>query len=162
MVRGYESVRARTEAAERQLAAAREELAEAPFTRDSLGARAQRLVALAPRLIAGRTPAEAAADLSSLVTGLAAEQQVRVIRMNPLPDSGSPLFTRVGLRIDAQGDVGGLARWLSALEEGQRLLAVREIAVTAPEPTAPATRPEALHAELTIVGWAAPRAPARE
>jgi hypothetical protein len=162
LLHGYASLRARTEASAHQLAAAREALAEAPFVRDSLSVRAQRLVAWAPRLVAGRTPAEAAADLASLVTGLAAQLRVRVARMDPLPDSAGAVFARVGLRIEVQGDIGGIARWLSSLEEGDRLLAVRTISVMAPEPAAPATQAEALRAELTIVGWAAPRAPGRE
>ncbi len=161
LVRGYQSLRARSESSVRRLAAAREVLADAPLTRDSLGARAQRLVGWAPRLIAGTTRAEAAADLSSLVTGLAARDRVRVVRMTPLPDSAGALFARVGLRIEVTGDITGIGSWLSALEEGDRLLAVRALAAMAPEPAAPAGQAEALRAELTIVGWAAPRAPGR-
>jgi hypothetical protein len=154
----YALLRARTEASVRRLAAGREVLLEAPSMRDSLGTRAQRLVAWAPRLVAGKTPAEAAADLSSLVTGPAAQHRVRVVRMDPMADSAGAVFTRVGLRIEVQGDISGIARWLAALEEGDRLLEVRELAVFAPEPAAPG---ETLRAELTIVGWAAPLAPGR-
>lgn len=156
-LRAHERLRARAEAGVRELASAREALAEEPGVRDSLGARATRLVAWAPRLVGGATPAEGTAELTSLVTGLAAQHRVRVARLQGLPDSAAGLFVRVGIRLEAQGDVAGLAGWLAALEKGPKLLAVRELAVSALEPAAPPTQAEGLRAELSLIGWAAPR-----
>ncbi len=157
-LRAHAEWRARTEASVRQVEAAREALAEAPWTRDSLAARGRRLVEWAPRLVAGGTPAEAMAELQNMVSGLAAQHRVRIVRVQPSADSAAGLFTPVRLRVEAQGDVSGLAHWLAAIEEGNHLLAVPSLVISAPEPAASSGQAEALRAELVIVGWAAPKA----
>jgi hypothetical protein len=158
LIRAHSEWRAHTEASVRQLAAAREALADAAWTRDSLAARGRRLVAWAPRLLAGGTPAEAMAELQSLVSGLAAEHRVRIVRVEPSADSAAGLFTPVRLRVEAQSDVVGLAQWLAAMEEGDHLLIVPSLVISAPEPAASSGQAEALRAELVIAGWAAPQA----
>jgi hypothetical protein len=158
LIRVHAEWRARTEASVRQLAAAREALEGAAWTRDSLAARSRRLVAWAPWLVAGGTPAEAMAELQSVVSGLATQHRVRIVRVEPSADSAAGLFTPVRLRVEAQGDVGGLAQWLAAIEEGDHLLAVPSLVISAPEPVASSGQAELLRAELVIVGWAAPKA----
>lgn len=158
LAREHEALLARTEASVRQLEAARRVLAEEAWVRDSLAERGRRLVSWAPRLVAGNTRAEATAELQSLMTGLADQHRVRMVRVQPVEGSGSALFVQVRLRVEAQGDIGGLAQWLQALEEGDRLLTIPELAITAPEPAAPGGQPETLRAELVIAGWAAPKA----
>jgi hypothetical protein len=158
LLRAHTEWRARTEASVRQLAAAREALEGAAWTRDSLDARGRRLVAWAPRLVAGGTPAEAMAELQSVISGLAAQHRVRIVRVEPTADSAAGLFTPVRLRVEAQSDVGGLAQWLAAIEEGDHLLSVPRLVISAPEPAASSGQAEVLRAELVIAGWAAPKA----
>jgi hypothetical protein len=158
LLRAHADRRARTEASVRQLAAAREALADAAWTRDSLGARGRRLVTWAPRLVAGGTPAEAMAELQSIVSGMAAQHRVRIVRVEPSADSAAGLFTAIRLRVEAQSDVGGLAQWLAAIEEGDRLLSIVVLSISAPAPAASSGQAEVLRAELVIAGWAAPKA----
>jgi hypothetical protein len=162
LARNIDGRRARTEAAVRSLIAAREAAREAAWLRDTLASRAERLLTWAPRLLSGGTGAEATATLQSLVTGLAATHRVRIVRVDPGAAVRSGDFLEATLRLEAQGDVAGIAGWLSAIEEGETLLAVRQVQLNSPEPAAPAHQPELLRANLTITGWAAvsaPRAP---
>jgi hypothetical protein len=158
----HEELRARAEVALVELQRSRELVAEEPLALEALADRARELVAWAPRLVAGATPAEALAELSSYMSGLAAQHRVRLVRLDPSADSASGPFARLSLRLEAQGDIRGLAGWLVAMEEGERLLAVREIALSAPEPAAPSAQPEVLRAEIVIEGWAAPQERGRE
>jgi hypothetical protein len=151
----HASLRDRAEASALQLTRSREALAQETLIRESLAVRAARLVSMAPRLLAGRTEAEAVAEFSGLVNGLATRHRVRLVQLQPIPDSTRGLFTAISLRLELQGDVAGLAGWLAALEEGERLLAVREIQITATNPAAPPSQPETLRAELVVRGWAA-------
>jgi len=147
----------RRAAAEIALIRAREALALEPVARESLGVRAARLVAWAPRLFGGATASEAAAELSSFVTGAAAVRRVRVIRQDARPDSSASLFVRLTLRLEAEGDVEGLAGWIASLEESPRLIEVQSLGISAPEPGASPGQAERLHAELVLVGWGAIR-----
>jgi len=147
----------RRAAAALALARARETLALEPLARESLGVRAARLVAWAPRLFSGTTPNEAAADLSSFATGTASLRRVRIIRQDARPDSSASVFTRLALRVEAEGDIEGITGWIAGLEESPRLIEVQALAITAPEPAAPTAQPERLHVELVLVGWGAIR-----
>ncbi len=135
------------------LARARAALLAVPVARESLAVRAQRLVAYAPRLFAGATAAEAGAELSGWVGGQATLRRVRIVRENVDADSAVPPFRRLTLRLEAEGDVVGLAAWLADLEHGPKLLALEELAITAPEPGAAPAQAERLRAELVLVGW---------
>jgi hypothetical protein len=161
-LRWHEGLRSRTEAAVLELQLAEELIAEESLAREKLSGRAGELLAWAPRLVAGETPAEALAELSSYLSGLAAHHRVRLVRLDPSADSSAGPFIRLALRLEAQGDIRGVAGWLAALEEGERLLAVREIALSTSEPAAPPSQPEVLRAELVIEGWAAPNGQGRE
>jgi hypothetical protein len=128
---------------------------------DSLDARRRRFVALAPAILDGRTPAAAGGTLAALVSGAAAKAGMQLNSVQVRPDSAGPgTFTRVAVRVDATGDVRGVARMLSLLERGPEMLAVREISVTGAQPGAPDAQPEALHLELSVEGLALSR-PAR-
>jgi hypothetical protein len=153
-LRAHDQARAHAEGAARRLMAAREALEEEPVARDSLRARGARLLAWAPRLVAGGTPGEAAAELSGLVSGLAAGHRVRLLRLQPVSEGSAGPFAAAGLRLEAQADVAGIAGWLAALEEGPTLLVVRELAISALEPAAPGTQAEVLRVELRLAGWA--------
>jgi hypothetical protein len=121
---------------------------------DTVEARQRRLGGLAPALLDGTTPAASGASLSAILSGAAARAGVRLNSVQLLPDSAAEgrTFLRVALRADATGDVAGVARMLSLLEGGPELLAIRELAITQPDPAGQG--PEQLHAELTVEGLA--------
>ena len=121
------------------------------MTRDSLAARKRRLLALAPMMASGETPAVAGARLASLIATTATQSNLRLGSVQVRPDSNTEaLFTRLTLRAEATGDVRGVTEFVRALERGPKLLAVTSLSVSQPEPNAAADRIEALHVELTV------------
>jgi hypothetical protein len=167
-VRGVPAVRgwqesARAASAEMQDAVARAEgaLAHLAPALDSLEARRERFIALAPGVVDGDTRAAAGAALASRLSGAAAGAGVRMGAVQVRPDTVSTgTFTRIVARADATGDLPALARLLADLERGPELLAIREISINQPEAGGPADRPEALRMELAVEALALVRAPA--
>jgi hypothetical protein len=150
----------RTEARERvqTLARAGEVLAAAPATRDSLARVLGSIVALAPRLVDGRTAAEAQASLSGLVSLAASRHALRMVRLDPLPDSAAQgVFSRVAVHVEMEGDVAGLTRFLRAVEIGDPLLTLPALFVQATDPVGRPNAPEQLNIEATIAGLYLPR-----
>ena len=128
-------------------------IARSAVTRDSTLARGRRVIALAPALLAGDSPGAAGASLASLLSGAAAQSNVRLGVVQLRSDTLSHAeFTRVGAHLDATGDVGGIVRLLSSLERGPTLLAIRSLAITQPDVAAGDDRIEALHLELDVEG----------
>jgi len=156
-VRSVSALRERTAERVETLALARDALAAAPALRDSLTRALGAVVALAPRLVDGRTAAEASSSLSALVFMAASRHQVRLVRLDPLPDSAAGVFHRVAVHAELEGDVRGLTRFLRAIETGDPLLTVPTLAVQAPDPLGRAPGPEALGAEMHVVGFFLPR-----
>ena len=136
------------------LARARAVLDEQLRVRDSLGKTLGTLIALAPKFIEGRSAAEAQASLSSLVTLEAGRQGLRLVRIDPLPDSALGLFSRVALRAELEGDIRGLTRVLGQLESGDPVLSVMSLAV---QTSNPAAESEQLRIEMSIGGYYVPR-----
>lgn len=122
--------------------------------RESLAVRATELVALAPRLFAGETPNEAAADLSSHVSGLADRNRIRVVRQDARPDSTEGPFTRLTMRLEAEGDIAGVTSWLAALEEGEKLITIESLSLSAPEASSSASAQEKIRIDFTVEAWA--------
>jgi hypothetical protein len=145
---------ARSQLATLALARGRAALDAEPAARESLAARGRRLVALAPKLLAGGSTAEASAELSALVGGAATVHRVRIAQQDARADSVASIFTRVVLRVEAEGDAAGVAGWLADLEEGAKLIRVRSLAISASEPAAPPAQAERLRAEVVVEGWA--------
>jgi hypothetical protein len=152
-------LRARAAVATQTLANARATLAQEPQFRDSLGARAQRLVRWAPRLFAGGTPSEARADVGAWLTAEATRRRVRLTRLDIGGDSAVSVFTRLTVRVEVEGDVRGLTGWLAALDGGGKLVRVTGLRLSAPDAATPDTRSERLRAEITLVAWAATTRP---
>ena len=69
------------------LARTGEEMASLPRLRDSAAVLSQALVALAPQVLSGSTPAEAGADLSGRMNLAASRAPAKVERLDPLPAS---------------------------------------------------------------------------
>jgi hypothetical protein len=149
----------RWDAEERQAAAeilqaearARASVARGGLLRDSLAARQQRFIGLAPLLLRGDTPAMGAATLASLVAAAATESSVRLGPVQIRPDTmARGVFGRVDVRAEITGDVRGVMAFLRALERGPTLIAVRELSISQPEPAAAPERAEALHVEVDV------------
>jgi hypothetical protein len=137
------------------LAAARSGARLMPSLRDSIRARQMRLAALDSSILSGSSPSAAAAGLASTLEDLADESSVKISAMQLQADSAGPgALVHVGVRITAMADVYGLLALVRAIEGGSQLLAVRELAVSQPEPAAPANKVEALRLDLTVVGLA--------
>lgn len=137
-----------------ELERAEASIAQARTAHDTLVARDARYLALAPALLPGRTGAASTAALAALVSGAVSGAGAVMGAVQPLADTATGVFRRVGVRVDATGDVGELAKLLEALERGPTLLAVTHLAISQPAPGAPATQSEALRIELEVRGIA--------
>jgi hypothetical protein len=157
-IRAVSAVRA--EAADRvhTVARANEVLVGAPATRDSLARALGAVIALAPRLVDGRTAADAQATLSGLVSLAASRHSLRIVRIDPLPDSaGEGAFNRVAVHVELEGDVSGLTRFLRAVETGEPLLTLPALSVQATDPVGRPNAAEQLRIEATVAGLYLPR-----
>jgi hypothetical protein len=152
-VRSVTTLRVRVREQQASLTRAEEVLAREPAIHDSLTQVLGRIVALAPRLVDGGTSAQAQAGLASLVSLAASRHQLKVVRLDPLPDStgGRSPFTRVALHAELEGDIAGLTRLLRDVETSDPLLTVMSLSVLAPAPAVPHTA-EALRLELDMAG----------
>jgi len=136
------------------LARTREEMASLPRLRDSVAVLSQALVALAPQVLSGSTPAEAGADLSGRMNLAASRAPAKVERLDPLPDSsGDGRLGRVRVHAALETDVRGLIALIRAIDAGDEVLKLDEIRVEAPEPGAIQRGPEILKVEITVSGW---------
>lgn len=136
------------------LARTRGELASLPQLRDSAAILTRALVALAPHVLSGSTPAEAGADLSGRMNLATSRAPARVDRVDPLPDSiGAGRLGRARVHAVFETDVRGLIAFLRAIDAGDEVLTLDELHIEAPEPGAPDRGPELLKVEVTISGW---------
>jgi hypothetical protein len=134
-----------------EAARVRATLARAHVTRDSLAARQRRFIALAPVLLRGETPAMGGAVLASLISTAATAASVRLGPVQVHADTVvRGVFSRVGAHAEITGDVHGVGAFLSILERGPTLLAVRELTISQLEPAAAPDRAEALHVALAV------------
>ena len=156
-VRSVLQLRERAEQQVATAARARAVLAAEPGARDSLAGVLNSIVALAPKLVEGRSSAEAQASLSGLVSLAASRHGLKVVRVDPLPDSAAGVFRRVVVHAELEGDVAGLAGVLKGLETSQSLLSVTSLGVSSPDPYSRAGVPEVLHLELDVSGYYLPR-----
>lgn len=136
------------------LARTREEMASLPTLRDSAAVLSQALVALAPQVLSGSTPAEAGADLSGRMNLAASRAPAKVERLDPLPDSsGDGRLGRVRVHAALETDVRGLIALIRAIDGGDEVLKLDELHVEAPDPGALQRGPEILKIEITVSGW---------
>lgn len=136
------------------LARTRDELASLPKLRDSAAVLTQALVALAPQVLSGSTPVEAAADLSGRMGLAASRAPARVDRVDPMPDStGAGRLGRVRIHALFETDVRGIIAFLRSIDAGEEVLMLDELRIVALDPGAPDRGPEILKVEVTISGW---------
>jgi hypothetical protein len=136
------------------LARARADLAEAALLRDSAVQLGQALVGLAPKILSGNSSAEAVADLSGRVNRAASDYQAKLERVDPVADSTiAGRLHRATLRAAFECDVRGLVGLLEALEFGKAVVSLRDLRVTAADPSSADRTPEVLRVELTVTAW---------
>lgn len=117
-----------------------------------------RLDSAGTMLLDAPSPEGAAAELATVLSTAAEETAVRVVSIETKADSAAGQLFAASARVNAVGDVRGLAEFLSAIEGGPYLLRVRSLAVSQPELGAAADRAEALRIDVTVDGRArAPR-----
>jgi hypothetical protein len=135
------------------LASASVDPRELRAARDSLAARRGRLAAIDSTLPMAVTASEAVARLASTLEDLADSCSVLVSAIQLRPDSAaSNGITEVTARLNGVADVAGLASLLHAIAASAHPLVVRELSVTAPEPTAPPSKAEALRFDVLVAG----------
>lgn len=144
---------ARSEAVEVMSRAARTQavLRAFPETFDTLQARTGRVVDLAPALLIGDTPEEAALILRVAVTYPARAASVRLdqVETRIIAADSQPL-PRLFLDARGTGDVRGLAALLRGLEQGPTMIAVRRLVVAPHNVHTPADQVELLSIEFTV------------
>jgi len=123
--------------------------------RDTLRARTARLQALRGALLAGATPAAQGALLAAIVSNTADSAHILLGAVDVQPDTARDAFTSIHVRGSATGDIRGLTSFLVDLESSVPHLAVRSIALTQPDPTAPHDRAESLHLDFLVEGMGA-------
>jgi hypothetical protein len=119
---------------------------------DSLSSATRRYIGLAPRLLDGDGAATTGAALLAIVSDAAERSGLQVGSIQSTGDSAGQRFVRVAVRGEATGDVIGLTGFLGALEGGQALAGIRELAVDQPEPAAPNGRAESLRIQFVVEG----------
>jgi hypothetical protein len=139
------------------VARAREVLAAAPSVKDSLIQTLNAIVALAPKLVEGKSPAEAQASLSAFLNAAAARHGLRVTGLDPLPDSAVGVLAGVGVHAVLEGDVREVAGFLRAIETGDPVLTVPTLSISAPDPMSRAGIPEVLRLDFEVAGLFLPR-----
>ena len=138
----------------RLLEQSRRELALEAAIADSSKAIKEAMVSLAPRLLSGTTPAEAADALNGLISLAADRSSTKLTAVSAEEDSASAgLLRRVAVRAQFDGDIRGLAGFLRSLVEGETVLVADRLQVVAAEPGGSGAGPEVLRIELTVRGW---------
>lgn len=146
---------ARASAAEAMARAAHTETVLAGFAEsvDTLEARTPRVLGMAPSLVLGQTPAEAAAVLAAAVADLARLSSVRLDAVETRVDTSEQRqLPLVSLDAQATGDIVGLAALLHRLESGPTLLSVRRIQIRPQNIETPADQAETLAIRFTVQG----------
>lgn len=124
-----------------------------PAVRDSLAQTFSAIVALAPDLVDGDTPADAQAGLAALFSLAANRHALKVIRLDPLPDSAAGVFHRVALHAELEGDIAGVTGLLGSLETGAPLLTVSSWSIGTSDAVPHPRTSEALHVTLEVGGY---------
>jgi hypothetical protein len=122
-----------------------------PARRDSLRAREARLAAIDSVMLSGPSASSAAADLAASLEEICDSSRFKVTAMQLRADSAATgSLVAVAVRVTGTTDVLGLAAFLHAVEGGDAPLIVREMAVTQPEPAAPAGKVESLRVDILV------------
>src|SRR5690348_1240560 len=91
------TLRARAAEQVETLARVEEVLVRGPAVRDSMDQAFKAIVSLAPDLVDGESAADAQASLSALISLSASRHTLKILKVDPLPDSAVGAFHRVAL-----------------------------------------------------------------
>jgi hypothetical protein len=145
-----------------ELRSSRTELRSLAAMRDSAQARGARLAWFDSSMLSGVSASAASAALATSLTDLADAAPIKVSSMQLRADSAAPgSIVPVAVRITGTTDVHGLGEFLRSVEGGDTPLAVREVAITQPEPNAPDGKIENLRVDILVEGLARITASAR-
>jgi Type II secretion system (T2SS), protein M subtype b len=129
-------------------------------TREELLRRLQQLEgsgSLQEALLAGSTPAVAAAQLQGDLSALAAAMGGEIVAIQILEPEEAPPFVRIGLRLTMTGDIATMRDFLYAIETRNPVLIVSSMNLVAASSEAAdvAADPE-LNASFEVYGYAPP------
>lgn len=158
MVRSIHQLRGHAQQQRETAIRARAVLQSARAVQDSLAGVLAGILSLAPKLVEGRSSAEAQASLAGIVSLAANRQGLKVLRLDPLPDSTVGVFNRVGLHGELESDIAGVVRVVKALETSATLLSVTSLAVSSANPYPQSGASEVLRLEIDVSGYYLPRA----
>ena len=138
LLRQWEAARLTAAAdAERQLAAASAAADMATSIEDDASRTREQAAAADSALLHGATPAAAAAALALLLSDRADSTGLGITSESVRADTGFIRgFARARVRLSATADVRGLTRFLASVEGSPHLLAVRDMTVSQPDPSA--------------------------
>ena len=152
-LRAVVGLKERTAAQVETLARVEDVVLRGPAVRDSMAQTFRAIVALAPDLVNGESPVDAQASLSALLSLAANRHAMKVVRVDPLPDSAAGAFHRVSLHAEFEGDVSGVTGLLGALESGEPILTVSALRIESPDPTPHPRMSEVLHLSVDVGGY---------
>ncbi|MGE0355143.1 MAG: GspMb/PilO family protein, partial [Gemmatimonadales bacterium] len=136
------------------LARTRRELRSDSMLGDTVAVLRRRVLALAPKILAGGSSAEAANDLAGRMNLIVTRSNGRLLRADPVGDSTTAgLLGRVTLAASFEADVRGVTAVLSDLGSADPALAAASVRVLATNPHDTGPGPEVLRTELLVRGW---------
>lgn len=157
-VSGARALRERTAEQVTTLARVEDIVMRAPLVRDSMAQVFQDIVGLAPDLVDGEASADAQASLSGVVALAANRNALKVVRVDPLPDSVAGPFRRVALHAELEGDISGLTGLLGTLEAHAPILTISSLSLETPDPVPHPRMSEVLHVAIDVSGLYLPKA----
>jgi len=127
----------------------------ASVARDSLVARRIRLAALDTALFEAATPGLAAAMLAEQLADAAQSSKAQMSNLQLRSDSSrAKIFVPVAVQASVTGDWSAIGRFLTQLETGRKLVALRELTLSSlPSSSAPGQRPS-VRADILVDGLA--------
>lgn len=156
-LKAVRSLRERTAEQAASLSRVEDVVLDGPRLRDSMAQTFRAIVALAPDLVDGEGPADAQASLSGLVSLDASRNSLKVVRVDPLPDSVDGPFHRVTLHAEFEGDVAGLTGFLSTVETQAPILTISALSLETADPVPHPRTSEVLHVAMDVRGYYLPR-----
>jgi len=152
------SVGTRTAAASLVAELAREEesIRARSLTQDSLVARRVRLATMDSAVLDGESPPLAAASLAELMSDAAEDSRLQIGSLQVHADSTArETFARVQVQASVTGDLAQVVGFLSRIESGPELLAIRELTLSAsPDQSSSIAKREVIRADLLVEGLA--------
>jgi hypothetical protein len=127
-----------------------------PATRDSLVARRTRLAAIDSAILDADTPALSGAELAEVVSDAAESTKAQVGSVQVRTDSSARgNFAVAQVQASVTGDLAAVIGFLSNLESGQKLLALREVGIsTTADQSTTQPRRDVIRADVVIEGLA--------